>query len=457
VTILIHHAAYLVRTADRVERELDLLIEGNRIAGIGHFDPQPGWDVIEAAGCAVIPGLINAHTHLYQNFLKGLNDGVPLVEWCSEVLYPASDVIHQDHWNAGDERLGYAWSLIAALEMIQGGVTCCINMDMTMDAVFQAWVDIGLRGVGAVTLSDRWIPEQLRRAPELGRAEAIGYVQRWHNQPAGKGRIQIVLAPSTPFLASPDLLAWVREQRDRLGVGLQIHVAETRYEIGQVAQETGMTPLRYLDSLGLVDERLSAVHCVHLDEEDIQLIQARGVTPIYNPKSNMKLGSGIAPMAEMVRRRIPVALACDGAASNDLLDMFEEMRAAALLQKVAAGDPAVISAADVFRMATENGARACKTDAGVLEPGRLADLALVDLRRPHLIPVHDIMNSLVYCAKAADVKTTIIDGQVVMRDRRLVTMDETYILNLADYWGRNLRRRSMQSELYPASEGCRSA
>jgi 5-methylthioadenosine/S-adenosylhomocysteine deaminase len=453
VTILIHRAAYLVRSASRVERDVDLLIEGNRIAGIGHFELQPGWDVIEAAGCAVIPGLINAHTHLYQNFLKGLNDGVPLVEWCAEVLYPAADVIHQDHWNAGDERLGYAWSLAGALEMIQGGTTCCINMDMTMDAVFQAWADIGLRGVGAITLSDRWIPDKLRRQPEVSRAEALGYVERWHKTPAGKGRIQTVLAPSTPFLASPDLLNWTRQQRDRLDVGVQIHVAETRYEIGQIAQEAGATPLRLLDRFGLLDDRLTAVHCVHLDEEDMRLIQARGVTPIYNPKSNMKLGSGIAPMVELLRRGVPVALGNDGAASNDLLDMWEEMRVAALLQKVAAGDPSVISAADVFRMATECGARACKTDAGLLEPGRLADLALVNLRRPHLLPIHDVMNTLVYCAKAADVKTTIIDGQVVMRDRRLVTLDEDYILNLADHWGRNLRRRSLQSELYPAGKG----
>jgi 5-methylthioadenosine/S-adenosylhomocysteine deaminase len=151
----------------------------------------------------------------------------------------------------------------------------------------------------------------------------------------------------------------------------------------------------------------------------------------------------------MVRRGIPVALATDGSASNDLLDMFEEMRFAALLQKVAAEDPSVISALDVFRMATENGARACRIDAGTLDPGRLADLAIVNLRKPHLLPVHDIVNSLVYCAKGEDVETTIINGRVVMRNRRLTTMDEDAILDLAEEWGRSLRDRSLQSELYP--------
>jgi 5-methylthioadenosine/S-adenosylhomocysteine deaminase len=452
MTILIQGAAYVVRAADRVERDSDVLVEGNRIVGIGHYEPQPGWDVINAGGCAVMPGLINAHTHLYQNLLKGLNDGVPLVEWCEHVLYPAADVIHTDHWQAHDERLGYAWSLVAALEMIKSGTTCCIDMDMTMDTVFQAWLDIGFRGVGAVTLVDQWIPDKLRRSTEISQQEALGYVERWHNVPANSPRVQIALAPSTPFLASPDLLRWTREQRDRLGVAVQIHVAETRYEIDQIAQQAGTTPLRYLDRFGLVDDSLTAVHCVHVDEADLFLLRERNVVPIYSPKSNMKLGSGIAPVGEMLRLGLPAALASDGSASNDLLDMFEEMRCAVLLQKVTTEDPSVISAADVFRMATENGAKACRIDAGTIDPGRLADIAVVNLRQPHLIPVHDIINSLVYCAKGSDVETTIIDGRVVMQERKLVTMDEEEILNLAQQWGDNLRERSLQSEFYLSEE-----
>lgn len=451
MAILIQNAAFVVRAADRIQCDSDVLLDGERIVGVGHYTPQPDWELIDATHCAVIPGLINAHTHLYQNFLKGLNDGVPLVEWCAEVLYPAADVIHADHWEAHDERLGYHWSLVAALEMIKAGTTCCINMDMTMDAVFQAWVDIGFRGVGAVTLVDQWTPDKLRRDPELSRADALGYVRRWHQAPPAGSLTQTVLAPSTPFLASPELLRWTREMRDQLQLAVQIHVAETRYELGHIAELAGTTPLEYLDRFGLVDERLTAVHCVHMAPADLDLLQERGVTVVYNPKSNMKLGSGIAPVAEMVRRGIPVALANDGSASNDLLDMFEEMRCAALLQKVAAEDPAVISARDVFRMATEHGAHACRIDAGTIDPGRLADLAIVNLRKPHLVPVHDVINSLVYCAKGEDVETTIINGRVVMRGRRLVTMDEDEILELAVEWGADMRRRSQDSELYPVN------
>lgn len=446
MTILLQNADYLVRSADRIERNCDVLIEGDRIVAVGKIEPVDGWEVIDAAGRAVIPGLVNAHTHLYQNFLKGLNDGVPLVEWCGEVLFPANDVIHTDHWVRQDERLGYAWSSLAALEMIKAGTTSCIDMDVTMDSVFQAWVDIGFRGVGAITLSDRWIPDKLKRPTEEIRQATIDYAERWREC---NPRVQIVLAPSTPFLASPDLLNWTREQRDRLGVGIQIHVSETRFEIETIHQETGTTPLFYLDQFGLVDERMTAVHCVHLTGEELDLLAKRGAIPVYNPKSNMKLGSGIAPVVEMLRRGIPVALANDGAASNDLLDMFEEMRSAALLQKVAAMDPSVISAADVFRMATENGAMACHIDAGTIDPGRLADLAIVNLHKPHLIPIHDILNSLVYCAKGEDVETTIIDGRIVMRDRKLQTADEENLLAQAQKLGSDLRLRSLESDLYP--------
>jgi 5-methylthioadenosine/S-adenosylhomocysteine deaminase len=182
--LLIKGADYVVRAADRVECDCDVLIEGNRIAGVGQYEPQPGWQVLDAGGCAVIPGLVNAHTHLYQNFLKGLNDGVTLVDWCDAVLFPAADVIHADYRGAGDQRLGQAWSQAAALEMIKSGTTCCINMDMSMDAVFQAWFDIGFRGVGAVTLVDQWIRPELLLPIEEIQPQTLAYIDRWHQVPA---------------------------------------------------------------------------------------------------------------------------------------------------------------------------------------------------------------------------------------------------------------------------------
>jgi 5-methylthioadenosine/S-adenosylhomocysteine deaminase len=448
VAIYIKSASFVVRSADRVEHDRDILMEGNEIRAIGRMDPPPGCVVIDGRGKAVIPGLVNAHTHLYQSFLKGMQDDVPLVEWCNEVLYPVADVIHQDHWHKGDETVAYYWTLFGAMEMIKGGTTACINMDMSMDAVFRAWIDIGFRGVGAITLSDMWIPPKLRRDPEVSRQDALGYAERWHNYPPDDSLLKVMLAPSTPFLASRELLLWAKEQAKALGIRLQIHVAETRYEVERILSETGMTPVAYLDSLGLIDESFVAVHCVHLTEADIAILAARRPTIVHNPKSNMKLGSGVSPVPRLLAAGLSVALASDGAASNDLLDMFEEMRAAALLHKVAAEDAKAISAKQVFRMATEWGARACGINAGTLDEGKLADVAVVNLQAPHLLPMHNIVNALVYCAKASDVEATIINGKVVMQERRITTIDEAEVLRRGTEVGQDLCRRSRSSELY---------
>ena len=448
MAIYIKNASFVVRSAERVERDCDLLVEGNQIRAIGRIELPPDCHVIDGRGKAVIPGLVNAHTHLYQSFLKGMQDDVTLVDWCNEVLYPVADIIHQDHWHRHDETIGYYWSLFGAMEMIKGGTTTCINMDMSMDAVFQAWHDIGFRGIGAITLSDGWIPAKLRREPEVSRRDALGYAERWHGFPPDNPMLQVMLAPSTPFLASRDLLLWAREQAERLGLRLQIHVAETRYEVERIQSQTGMTPVAYLDSLGLIDEGFVAVHCVHLTDADIEILARRRPTIVHNPKSNMKLGSGVSPVPRLLAAGLPVALANDGAASNDLLDMFEEMRAAALLHKVAAEDAKAISARQVFQMATEWGARACGINAGTLDEGKLADLAVVNLQAPHLLPMHNIVNALVYCAKSSDVEATIINGRLVMENRRITTLDETEVLRRGSEVGQDLCQRSRGSELY---------
>ena len=267
--------------------------------------------------------------------------------------------------------------------MIRGGVTCAVDMNMNMDAVFRGWQAVGMRGVGAIALSDRWLPDVLRRPPAESRAEAVRLAESWHG---ADPLIETVMAPSTPFLCSRELLEWARDQAERIGIGLQIHLAETRYEVENVRQETGLTPVAYAHSLGLLGPRTSAVHCVHVTDDEIELLAESGATVVHCPKSNLKLGSGIAPLPRMLAAGVPVALAADGAASNDLLDMFEETRMAALLHKGVAEDPTVISARQAFRLATEGGARAAGIEAGRVEPGLLADLALVALDRPHLVP-----------------------------------------------------------------------
>jgi 5-methylthioadenosine/S-adenosylhomocysteine deaminase len=453
-SLLIHSGTVLTMDEDmRVLSPGYVLTRGERIARVeaGH----PPEDLLDTADCAidasgqsVLPGLINAHTHLYQSFLKGLNDRLDLVDWCAEVLFPAADVIRTLHWKDKDERPGYTYALLGAIEMIRGGITCCVDMDIVMDAIFEAWQEIGLRGVGALTLTNQWLPPRLQRDEELLRGEAVDFVKRWHASPSKSPLTYTVLAPSTPFLASRDLLEWTREQALALDVGVQMHVSETRYEVERILEQTGLRPVEYLDSLGFLDERVSAVHCVHVTGDEIEILRRRGVTVVHNPKSNLKLGSGVAPVQQMLEVGIPVALGTDGAASNDLLDMFEEMRFAALLPKGFSENPKAMSAAQVLRMATVHGARVCGIDAGVLEPGRLADVITVAVDRPHALPAHDPFCMLVYCARADDVQTVLINGRLVMDRRRILTVPEENVVAEAVSVGEQIYQRSLRSELY---------
>lgn len=442
MALLIRRARYLFHDADRVECDVDLRIDGNRIVAIGpHLPVPPDAEIIDARGCAVIPGLINAHTHLYQNLLKGVGAGLRLVPWCDQILFPMVDAVLREK-RAGNQRPAYLWSALGALEMIRAGTTCCQNLDVSMDGIFQAWGDVGLRGVGAITLADAWIPADVMTERDDLIRSTLDYVARWHD-PAG--RITISLGPSTPFLCSEALMAWVRDTARAHGLGIHIHVSETAAEVAESLRDHEVRPFERLERLGLLGDQLSAVHGVHLSHAEIDLLARRGVTIVHCPKSNMKLADGIMPWPALKAAGVPVALGNDGCASNDLLDMWEEMRTAALLGSIGANDPAAVTPADVFRAATEGGARACRVDAGALYPGRLADITVVDLSGPHLRPVHNILHTLVYCARAADVRDTIVDGRLVMRERSILTVDEARLLEEADATAQALHTRARRS------------
>ena len=441
-SLIIRRASFLIRDSARVEFDVDLLIEGSRIAAIGrHLPVQRDTEVIDASGCAVIPGLINAHTHLYQHFLKGVGAGLPLIPWCDTVLFPMVDVIMREK-EAGDQRTAYLWSALGSFEMIRAGTTCCQNLDISADAIFEAWSDIGLRGVGAITLADDWIPAGVMTEKERLKRSALEYVERWHRP---DGRLTVSLGPSAPFLCSDDLLTWARDTARARDLGIHIHVSETAAEVEHSVRDYGMRPVERLEALGLFNAGVSAVHCVHVEPDEIELLSRRDATVVHCPKSNMKLSDGAMPWLGIKAAGIPVGLGNDGCASNDLLDMWEEMRAAALLSSVTTGDPAAISPADVFAAATQGGARACRVDAGGLDPGRLADIVIVDLTAPHLRPIHDILGTLVFCGRAADVRDTIIDGRVVMRRRRILTVDEDALVAEAHAVGRRMYERAKQS------------
>ena len=427
--ILIKDVAYLVRDADRIERDVDLLIEGSRIAQIGHInatDCPEDTTVLDGRNRAVIPGLVNAHTHLYQSMLKGHRDDLSLVDWCEQVTFPFVRRVLHRAWREGKTEMGALWSKLGVIEMIRSGITSFIDMDLNLDGVIHAWIDVGIRGIAALTMVDQWVPDDLMLPPEKAREEVLAVIEEWNGTHPLVG---VFLAPSAPFTCSDSLLAWIFEQSETYDLGIQTHVSETTWEVGQSVKLTGLTPLRHLERVGLLTRPLTAVHCVHLTGEEIDLAAKNDVTVVYNAKSNMKLGSGIAPIVALHRAGAPIAIGTDGAASNDLLDPFEEMRCGLLLQKAVQADPTVLGARDAFRFATEVGARACRIDAGVLDEGKLADVVLIDLTASHLFRLTDeIVPSLIYCAKGSDVETVIINGRIVMQNRVIESIDEPAIL-----------------------------
>lgn len=429
--ILLKNIGYLVQKANKVIENVDLLVVGNRIKKIGRCaieGTNPDIKIIDATGKIVIPGLVNTHTHLYQNMLKGIRDDLRLKEWCEQVTFPFSHIIHQEHRQHDNIELGYYYAALGALEMVRSGITSFVDMDITLDSIFEAWSQIGVRATGALQTVNRWVPKILMQPEEKKKQELLGYIEKWHNN----GILKVALAPSTPFACTPDYLNWLKQVALDYGqLPIYVHVSETRWEVEQSLSEFGMTPLVYLDSIDFLSIPICAVHCVHLTEEEIALAKEKDVTVIYNPKSNAKLGSGVAPVVTYLKEGIPVTLATDGAASNDLLDMFEEMRFGAMIQKAIWADPAVISAADMFKMATEAGAKMLDIDAGVLEEGKLADLVILNPDLAHIQPIHDLIQSLVYCGKASDVETVIIDGKIVLEDKKFCTVDEKKILQRA--------------------------
>lgn len=368
-------------------------------------------------GMVALPGLVNAHTHAAMTLFRSYADDLPLMKWLEEAIWPLEQkLIAEDvYWG----------TLLACAEMLLGGTTTFADMYFFMDRVAAAVEKSGIRA----SLSRGLIGI----APNAEKAlkESRAFVQEWHGR--ANGRITCMLGPHAPYTCPPDYLRKVVAMAAELGVGIHIHVAETRQEVEGIKKQYGCSPVALLAETGLLDLPVLAAHCVHLSPEDIAILAAKGAAVAHNPESNMKLASGIAPVTELLTAGVTVGLGTDGAASNNNLDMLEEMRSAALLQKVAREDPEALPAYAALEMATIGGARALGLGdkIGTLEPGKRADIILLNLRRPHLYPPHDIVAHIVYAAQAGDVDTVIVDGNVVVEGGRLMTLDLDTVLDNA--------------------------
>ncbi|RPJ62954.1 MAG: amidohydrolase, partial [Acidobacteria bacterium] len=373
---------------------------------------------IDATGQILLPGLINTHTHAPMVMYRGLADDLALMDWLQKYIFPGEA-------KTVSPRMVRIGTRLAALEMIQSGTTTFADMYYFEEEVGRAAREAGLRGVLGQTIIGFPVPDAKTPADALTRTEA--FIKEF----AGDELITPVPAPHSMYTLDEASLKAARQLANRHGVPIIIHLAETEDESRISREKHGLTPAAYLDSIGFLSPAVVAAHCVWVGPEDRVLLAKRGVKVSHNPESNMKLASGTAPIPAFLAAGVTVGLGTDGAASNNDLDMFEAMRQAAFLHKLIARDPQAVPAAAALEMATIGGARALGLDGkvGSIEPGKRADLILVSTRGARQTPMYNPVSHLVYVARGDDVQTTIVNGRVLMRARRVLTLDEAAVLS----------------------------
>ncbi len=392
-----------------------IAIRGRRIEAIGpSVDIAASFDapeVLDISGCVALPGLINAHTHAAMTLFRGLADDLPLMDWLQKHIFPAEAKLTSD--------FVYWGTMLACAEMILSGTTAFCDMYLFEHRVAEAAKAAGMRALVGEVLYD--FPSPCYGPIENGLKHTESMIEKWRGDPL----VRIAVEPHALYTCSPGLLKKCRSISLRHEVPLVIHLSENQAEVDQILGKYGRRPVSHLANLGLLTPTLVADHCVILDRNDMALLAENDVKVVHPPESNMKLASGISPVPRLLEMGVTVALGTDGCASNNNLDMFGEMDTCAKLHKAATLDPTVLSAKTVLNMATRAGAKAMgwADEVGRLEPGTLADLIVVDFNKPHLTPVYSRASHLVYSAGAADVRHSIIDGRIVMRDRKLLTLD----------------------------------
>ena len=394
-----------------------LAIVGDSIVALGRREEivaaYHGLETIDSPDSIIMPGLVNGHTHAAMTCFRGIADDMELMDWLNNYIFPAEA-------RNVDPELAYWGSLLACAEMIKSGTTTFSDMYIfegeTADAAKQA----GMRCLLGEVLFD--FPSPNVKTPADGLAYTENLIRKWADDPL----INIMVEPHAFYTCSPDLLKAAKALANCYGVPLAMHLLENKAEAIQQEKRCGKRATRFLEEIGLLDAKFIAFHCVVIDEEDMHRFADHGCKVVHNPESNMKLASGVAPISAMLQRGIVVGLGTDGCASNNNLDMFQEMDTAAKLGKVALLDPMVMPARTVLRMATCDGARVLGLErlVGRLEVGKKADLCIIDMNKPHLTPLYDEYSHLVYAVGGADVDTVLINGKVVMKGRRLLTIDE---------------------------------
>jgi len=410
-------------TMDETRRVIDdggIAVSQGRIVAIGpRADIESRYtsrQKVSATGKVITPGLINGHTHVPMVLFRGLADDLDLQEWLTKYIFPAEAKNVTEEFVRVGARLGLA-------EMIRGGTTTYCDMYYFEDAIADETAKAGVRGVLGETIIDFPV------ADNKTNAEGMAYVEKFVARWKGHELIVPAIAPHAPYTVSEEHLKAARAFSDRTGAPIVTHISETKREVDDSVKAKGASPVAYLERIGFLNERVIAAHMVWPQGTDIAILKSRGVGVVHNPQSNMKLAAGVAPVPRMLTEKLLVGLGTDGAASNNDLNMWEEMDTVAKLHKVFTGDPKVISAQEAFELATIGGAHALhlEKEIGSLETGKRADLLVIDRDTLNQIPLYNVYSDLVYATKAADVETVIINGRLVMRNRRLLTLNETAV------------------------------
>jgi len=405
----------------RVIEDGAVAIKGDKIVAVGKRSEivrkYRAKQTINAAGKAVVPGLINTHTHVPMALFRGIADDMDLQEWLTKFIFPAEAKNVNEAFVRAGTRLGLA-------EMIKGGTTTYCDMYYFEDAIADETKRAGMRGVLGETILDFPAPDN--KTWEAGISYTERFIRKWQNDPL----IVPAIAPHAPYTVSQEHLLQARDVANKLNAPLVIHLAEANTETEFIQQKhQGQRPIEFVEKIGFFTNKTIAAHVIQANDAELDLLKKHNVGIAHNPQSNMKLAAGTAPVPSMLRKNLNVGLGTDGAASNNDLSMWEEMDTAAKLHKLISGDPKMLSAEQAFAMATIGGARALHIGdiIGSIEAGKRADIAIVDLDSLHQTPMFNIYSHLVYATKADDVRSVIINGRVVMLDRRLLTLNESVI------------------------------
>jgi 5-methylthioadenosine/S-adenosylhomocysteine deaminase len=425
-TVLIKGGTVVTMDAANTVVTGDVLVRGQRIEAVGDVSSGAADVTIDARGCAVLPGFVQTHVHLCQTLFRGAADDLALLDWLKRRVWPLEA--------AHDAASLRASARLAVGELIRGGTTCALTMETVRhtEEVFRVVEESGFRATVGKCMMDKGeeVPDGLREESEESIRESLALLEKWHGR--ADGRVRYCFAPRFAVSCTRELLERVASLARERGVIIHTHASENISECELVESETGMRNVMYLDSLGVSGSHVLLAHCVHLDDGEIGLLASKGTHVAHCPSSNMKLGSGVARVSEMLGRGVSVSLGADGAPCNNRLDMFTEMRTAALLQKVSRGADA-LPAARVLRMATLEGARALglEDEIGSLEVGKRADITVLELGRLHTTPRPEVVSTVVYAAAARDVRDVLIDGRLVLRNGELQTLDEREVVEEA--------------------------